>query len=160
MPWSAWDSFALLKYPPPISMNQAWLGLHKKLPLDTPCFCKYLLDSDLWVTTVAGTISFIPPSHVWTIIPEICYSNLSHYATSVTTISMTITVDSGAASSVTFSKHRLWHISPPEAPHCRSGRLGRRPSSRQVVLTSFSRDLRQLLPPHHLTSSLTVSPYL
>ena len=141
-------------------MNQAWLGLHKKLPLGTPCFCKYLLDSDLWVTTVAGTISFIPPSHVWTIIPEICYSNLSHYATSVTTISMTITVDSGAASSVTFSKHRLWHIWPPEAPHCRSGRLGRRPSSRQVVLTSFSRDLRQLLPPHHLTSSLTVSPYL
>ena len=107
-------------------MNQAWLGLHKKLPLDTPCFCKYLLDSDLWVTTVAGTISFIPPSHVWTIIPEICYSNLSHYATSVTTISMTITVDSGAASSVTFSKHRLWHISPPEAPHCRSGRLGQK----------------------------------
>ena len=78
-------------------MNQAWLGLHKKLPLVTPCFCKYLLDNDLWVTAVARAISFIPPSHVWTIIPEICYSNLSHYAPSVTTISMTITVDSGAA---------------------------------------------------------------
>ena len=120
-------------------MNQAWLGLHKKLPLATPCFCKCLLDNDLWITTVARAISFIPPSHVWTIIPEICYSNLSHYAPSVTTISMTIAVDSGAASSVTFSKHRLWHIWPPEAPHCRSGRLGRRPSSRQVVLTLLSR---------------------
>ena len=149
-------------------MNQAWIGLHKKIPLGTPCFCKCLLDNDLWIISVARAISFIPPIHVWTIIPEICYSNLSHYAPSVTTISMTITVDSGAASSVTFSKHRLWHIWPPEAPHCRSGRLFScyrrllaakvrwtfakpltRPSSRQVVLTSFSRDLRQLQPLHH-----------